>query len=478
MGVRSDDTREIRSACNPLPIRSRFVSNAARATVSGTTALALFSFGCLTLVGGFDPIGNDAGVGMDAAKHDALAHDAPLDVTYELGNTPCPGLACDGGLCIVKSDLHHCGTCENDCSLLANIDPNGVACELGSCLYKCDPGFADCTSQGTGCTNQATDPDNCGQCGHSCSGGPCIDSMCGPATFFDGSAVGARIADIATDGMAVVWGNLTDNTIDFVETSGGPSIVLAGAASGAPYPPVNVAISGKLINYTLYDGVNAYQGSAMAGKAGSGVIDNTLPTSFTSGLAFDKAATSVFFLQYATGQINVLSCLPSALGCSIVTSVASSAMGSSIAVDGTPHHAVFGDIGNGAVVVYSFSHDTDTPIPTQPTASWVTTDGTNAYWGSTIPGTPTLYPILEAPLASPTSVKQLLATSAGPCTGIATDGTTRVYFATDGGIYSVPIGGGPSPTLVTPVATAHHLKYSNKTLFFDDTSNIYAVTTQ
>jgi hypothetical protein len=447
-------------------------------TIGGSLALGLLSSACLTLVGGFDFLGDDAGTKPDATtpKPDAPSRDAPLDVTYELGNTPCPGLACDGGLCIVTADPEHCGTCENDCTRLPNIEPTGIACELGSCIYTCKSGFPDCDKTGTGCTDRSTDPVNCGQCGHSCLGGACVASVCGPATFFDGTGIGASITDLATDGTAVVWGNATDGSVDFVEMQGGTNIVLAGATTGAPYPPVNVAIADKLVAYTLFDGVNAYQGSATAGKAGSGVLENTLPMSVASGLAFDKAGDTVFFLQYSMAEINLASCMPSATGCSTLTSVGSTAMGSNVVVDGTPHHAVFGDIGNRAVIVYSFTHAMATPIPSQPSASWVATDGTNAYWGSTVPGSPPLYPILSASLSNPTSVTSLLTTSAGACTGVATDGTF-VYFAAGSGIYSVPIGGATSPKLLTATATARHLKYANKSLFFDDGTKIYVTPT-
>lgn len=413
---------------------------------------------------------------MDASLKDAPVSDAmsetesdARDATTELGNEPCPGLACDGGVCIVTDDVHYCGTCDNDCTALPHIVSEGVACELGTCIYTCEPGFADCDSQGKGCINEfSSDPENCGTCGHSCAGGTCVASVCGPATFFDGTAISASITDIATDGSSVAWGNATDDSIDFVEMAGGKNVVLS---SSTPYPSLNVALAKGVVEYTLYDGTNAYQGSAKPGATGSGFIVTTLVNSITSGLVFNKTGSTVFLLDDAGGAIDLLSCPPTSAGCTSLTSLGSTGPGANLAVDSTPHHAVFGDVGNGDVVVFDLGTGTAASIPDQPSAYWVATDGTNAYWGSETSGPTPANPILAAPLTDPTSVTVLLPDTAGPCEGIATDGT-QVYFAAGAGVYSVPIGGSTSATLLAS-GTARHLKYSTKMLFFDDGTRIY-----
>jgi hypothetical protein len=441
-----------------------------RPEVGWTVVLALSA--CVATRGRIDA--GDGG--MDASKKDVAVHDAPpdaaddaRDATSELGNSPCPGLACEGGLCIVRDDVHYCGRCDNDCTKLPNIDPTGVACELGTCIYACEPGFADCESLGRGCINQfSSDPENCGECGHSCSGGPCVSSICGPLTFFDGTGIGASITDIATDGTSVAWGNATDNSIDYVEMAGSKNVVLT---SSTPYPSLNVALITGVANYTLYDGTNAYQGWAKAGASGSGLIVTTFPSSITSGLVFDKTGDSVFLLEYAMGEVSLLSCPPETAGCMGLTNVISTAPGSNVAIDSTPHHAVFGDIGNGAVIVFDLGTGVATSISGQPSAYWVATDGTNAYWGSQATGSPPTNPILSAPLSDPTAVTVLLADTAGPCGGIATD-SKFVYFVAGSGVYSVPIGGAAAPTLLASAA-ARHLKYSTKELFFDDGTRVY-----
>jgi hypothetical protein len=450
-----------------------------RVPIGCAFALGLLAPGCTRILGDFSEAGGsaDAGSKVDATKPAGDAsRDAPSDVsdaTYELGNSPCPGLACDGGLCIVKSDLHHCGTCENDCSLLPHIVESGFTCSLGSCIYTCEPGFADCDNLGSGCINEfSSDPLNCGQCGRSCLGGACVASVCQPAPFFDGTSIGASITDFVTDGTIVAWGNATDDTIDYVGKFGGPNVILANAFSGSPYSPVNLAIANGIVAYTSSDGVNSYVGSAILGAQGSGAIETTLSASTTSGLVFNKSGDDLFFLEFVSDdEIDILSCQPTGASCTTITSVPSVGVGSNLAIDSTPHRAIFGDVGNGAVDVYSFSHDTLAPIPSQPAALWVTTDGTYAYWGSTTSGFPAANPILSVLLSAPTTVNVLLPDSAGPCGGIATD-DTFLYFIAGSAVYYVPVGGAAAPTLLATV-NAHHIKYASKAVFFDDGVKIY-----
>jgi hypothetical protein len=48
----------------------------------------------------------------------------------------------------------------------------GEICSGGTCVCGA-PGYQDCG----GCTNTDSDPNNCGSCGHFCSGG-CVSGQC------------------------------------------------------------------------------------------------------------------------------------------------------------------------------------------------------------------------------------------------------------------------------------------------------------
>jgi len=108
-----------------------------------------------------------------------------------------PGFTrCGSGCTRVDRDPVNCGACGNACAL-PSVDggpgtwpcepgvlaPNqGPICANSACTIGCTNGYADCNDDhcGDGCeTNLASDPKNCGACGHAC--GPeqlCIDGDC------------------------------------------------------------------------------------------------------------------------------------------------------------------------------------------------------------------------------------------------------------------------------------------------------------
>jgi hypothetical protein len=68
----------------------------------------------------------------------------------------------------VRSDPRNCGGCGRACTGGWNATPTG--CSDGACTYACNAGFGDCNgSAADRCeTSTATDPGNCGACGHVC----------------------------------------------------------------------------------------------------------------------------------------------------------------------------------------------------------------------------------------------------------------------------------------------------------------------
>ena len=93
----------------------------------------------------------------------------------EPGHADCNGIAADG----CEADLgstESCGTCSNVCPSY----PHTIASCTGTCTIDCAPGWADCNGvELDGCeTNLAEDPSHCGQCGHGCLLGVCMNGQC------------------------------------------------------------------------------------------------------------------------------------------------------------------------------------------------------------------------------------------------------------------------------------------------------------
>jgi len=83
--------------------------------------------------------------------------------------TQCPmGQIVCGNICInPATDPMNCGMCGHVCSM-------GEVCSSGMCT--CPPGDVLC---GTTCVNTSTDPNNCGMCGHACPmGTSCVSGVC------------------------------------------------------------------------------------------------------------------------------------------------------------------------------------------------------------------------------------------------------------------------------------------------------------
>jgi hypothetical protein len=90
-------------------------------------------------------------------------------ISCDSGWGDCNGNPSDGCEVNTNTSPNYCGSCGNSCSI-----PNGTAgCSSGSCtIASCNPGWANCDGQiSNGCeTNTAVDPTNCGGCGTVCNG--------------------------------------------------------------------------------------------------------------------------------------------------------------------------------------------------------------------------------------------------------------------------------------------------------------------
>jgi hypothetical protein len=88
------------------------------------------------------------------------------------------GTQCEFTCIDIRTDVHNCGGCGNDCALLAHVLENSVSCAGGRCQYDCKPYFLDCDGF-PGCET-VSDGHNCAVCGnaceltHECTGAACV----------------------------------------------------------------------------------------------------------------------------------------------------------------------------------------------------------------------------------------------------------------------------------------------------------------
>ena len=137
----------------------------------------------------------DRTVAEDAA--DGVSEDAAAQPKQDsaeegmgMGNEASPdaadaGAEAEAGCGDTNTDVHNCGACKHDCSLLSNVSAAGLMCSAGRCVYQCASGHADCSDAGAGCETDLTTSPNCGACGVTCGGGT---PLCAPSSSPGGSA--------------------------------------------------------------------------------------------------------------------------------------------------------------------------------------------------------------------------------------------------------------------------------------------------
>jgi hypothetical protein len=199
-------------------------------TLWALVSLAVSGVGCNAILGDFylgggsanstatDDAGSDAttanrdGSGADASALDATSEEAAVDRrdgTVEASDAGDASERPDTGDagCGSPSDVHSCGSCTNDCTLLANVSATGVACGGGRCSYACAADYGDCADAGAGCGTHFGSATNCGACGVSCSGANPVCSRgadggayaCTSGCGGGQANCGGTCADLATD---------------------------------------------------------------------------------------------------------------------------------------------------------------------------------------------------------------------------------------------------------------------------------------
>ncbi len=167
----------------------------------------------------------------------------------------CPGTMslCSDEICYDTQNHHdHCGDCNTACAASSEW------CTQGHC---CGVGAVWCSSA---CVTLATDPNNCGSCGHPCDGGSCSNGSCvacSPATIAGPSLTdniggwakaGLRIQALQNTTLTsfVVNNQGAADVVDLTDTSGTVLQSIALPASNTAY---TATVSWALTANTPYD---------------------------------------------------------------------------------------------------------------------------------------------------------------------------------------------------------------------------------
>ncbi len=133
---------------------------------------------------GFHQCGNSCASNVDPATCGGACTPctAPANATATCSASGVCGWACNPGFhacgasCVSNNDVATCGA---SCAPCPSANAT-ASCTAGLCGFTCGAGFADCdTSAANACeVNVDTDANNCGVCGHSCAGDPCVAGAC------------------------------------------------------------------------------------------------------------------------------------------------------------------------------------------------------------------------------------------------------------------------------------------------------------
>jgi hypothetical protein len=172
---------------------------------------------------------------------------APPNATVTCDGTKCTS-SCNGGfhtcngVCSDNTSVNSCGTSCTPCSAPANATPG---CSANGCYFTCNANTISC---GSTCVDPASDPSNCGSCGHVCPAGvSCEGKLCivrygytaafgSPSSFGANNLLGELISvptNMTLTALGVVMNAANIHVIMALYTNAGgaPGTVIASTAS-------------------------------------------------------------------------------------------------------------------------------------------------------------------------------------------------------------------------------------------------------
>jgi sugar lactone lactonase YvrE len=237
----------------------------------------------------------------DGSAVDNGACDSTCRLSCNLGYDDCNGISGDGCETDIRISLAHCGACSTPCD-----DTGGSAsCGGGNCTVICNNGFDDCNNDTKdGCeVVLASDPTNCGVCGHDCLGGSCSGGRCLPMIF----AADPNTQDIELDQDYVYFtshgtagAGYTDGAVVSMSKATGARTVLAPTQKA----PTVLALDGSEVFWVrLGSEAAGYVDGAIFAVARTGGEVRTLVTGqeYPGGVAVD--ATHVYWTTSLSGKV-------------------------------------------------------------------------------------------------------------------------------------------------------------------------------
>jgi Stigma-specific protein, Stig1 len=141
--------------------------------------------GCTSLLGDFSSTESapEAGVEAGPTQPDATVGDDAIGSTDDGPSTPeddgsamadsssgCSPhqMMCAAG-CVSDDDIHNCGVCGRDCTVLPHVAAQGLTCTNGVCTATCAPGYKHCSSNPADvCETDLSEAPHCGDCNTAC----------------------------------------------------------------------------------------------------------------------------------------------------------------------------------------------------------------------------------------------------------------------------------------------------------------------
>lgn len=303
----------------------------------------------------------------------------------------------------------------------------------------CPQGLADCNaSPDDACESDlASDPANCGTCGHDCQGGACQTAHCQPVVVATGQLYAYRLA--ATE-QALYW-TRSDGAVLRAYEGSAPETIAAGQDS-----PGDIAVNAT----------HVYWANVGAGTLARAPLDGTGAEIVLEGLtqpwSLAVSPTSLAWAENATGNVF----LASLANGSAPTLLATTPGAWSIAMDA--EHVFWTTLFDGAVYAAPLAGGPATAIATDAVSPQsLSLSGDRVFFGT----------------ASDAGVFSV-PTAGGPTThltdsggfGVAAD-AEHVYFGEyDGRLARVPLGGGDVEILGIGPATVADIALTSKSVYW------------